>query len=57
MISNVNLVKRAINVVINDLTVKEGNNVAIAMLPPETFEGLVSEGMFFIEWACFFHFS
>lgn len=46
MISNVNLGKRAIKVVTNDSTAKEGNNVAIAMLPPETFSGIVSEGMF-----------
>nr|WP_302578808.1 tRNA-binding protein [Methanobrevibacter arboriphilus] len=46
MICNVNLGKRAIKVVTNDLTVKEGNNVAIAILPPETFSGIASEGMF-----------
>ncbi|MCL2687622.1 MAG: tRNA-binding protein [Methanobrevibacter sp.] len=46
MICNVNIGKRAIQVVTNDLTVKDGNNVAIAFLPPETFSGLVSEGMF-----------
>lgn len=46
MICNVNLGKRAIKVITNDLTVKESNKVAIAMLPPETFGGLVSEGMF-----------
>jgi uncharacterized protein len=46
MICNVNLGKRAIKVITNDLTVKEGNNVAIAMLPPETFSGIASEGMF-----------
>ena len=46
MICNVNIGKRAIQVVTNDLTVKDGNNVAISFLPPETFGGLVSEGMF-----------
>jgi len=46
MICNVNIGKRAIQVVTNDLEVKDGNNVAIAFLPPETFGGLVSEGMF-----------
>ncbi|RBQ24249.1 Phenylalanine--tRNA ligase beta subunit [Candidatus Methanobinarius endosymbioticus] len=46
MICNINLGKRAIKVVTNDLEVKEGNNVAIAMLPPETFSGIASEGMF-----------
>lgn len=46
MICNVNLGKRAIKVVTNDSTVKKGNNVAIAMLPPENFSGIVSEGMF-----------
>ncbi|MDR2967842.1 MAG: tRNA-binding protein [Methanobacteriaceae archaeon] len=46
MICNVNLGKRAIKVVTNDLTVKDGNKVAISMLPPETFRGITSEGMF-----------
>jgi len=46
MICNVNLGKRAIKVVTNDLTVKDGNKVAISMLPPETFMGIASEGMF-----------
>lgn len=46
MVCNVNLGKRAITVVTNDLTVKEGNHVGIAMLPPESFRGITSEGMF-----------
>lgn len=46
MICNVNLGKRAIKVITNDLTVKDGNKVAISMLPPETFMGIASEGMF-----------
>jgi len=46
MICNVNIGGKAIQVITNDLTVKEGNHVAIAFLPPETFGGLVSEGMF-----------
>ncbi|MCL2116277.1 MAG: tRNA-binding protein [Methanobrevibacter sp.] len=46
MICNVNLGKRAIKVVTNDLTVKDENKVAISMLPPETFMGITSEGMF-----------
>lgn len=46
MICNVNLGDRAITVVTNDLDVKEGNHVAISMLPPSTFMGITSEGMF-----------
>ena len=46
MISNVNIGKRAIKVITNDLTVKESNKVAISILPPETFMGIASEGMF-----------
>ena len=30
----------------NDLTVKEGNRVAVALLPPANFRGIISEGMF-----------
>lgn len=36
----------AITVVTNDLTVKEGNRVAAAILPPSVFMGITSEGMF-----------
>ena len=46
MICNVNLGKRAIKVITNDLTVKDTDKVAISMLPPETFMGIASEGMF-----------
>ena len=46
MICNVNLGKRAITVVTNDLNVKEGNRVGVSLLPPQTFMDIVSEGMF-----------
>lgn len=46
LVCNVNIKERAITVVTNDLTVKEGNMVAIAMLPPTSFMGITSEGMF-----------
>ena len=46
MICNVNLKERAITVVTNDLTVKDGNTVAVALLPPAVFQGVTSEGMF-----------
>ena len=46
MICNVNLGKRAIRVITNDMTVKDGNKVGVALLPPDTFHGIVSEGMF-----------
>ncbi len=46
MICNVNLGEKAITVVTNDMDVKEGNHVAISMLPPSTFMGITSEGMF-----------
>ncbi|KZX17296.1 tRNA-binding protein [Methanobrevibacter filiformis] len=46
MICNVNIGKQAIKVVTNDLTVKERDRVGIAMLPPATFTGIASEGMF-----------
>ncbi len=45
LICNVN-VGRAITVVTNDLTVREGDRVAVALLPPAEFRGVVSEGMF-----------
>jgi hypothetical protein len=32
--------------VTNNLTVKEGNKVAVAILPPTVFMGVPSEGMF-----------
>jgi uncharacterized protein len=46
LVCNVNLKERAITVVTNDLTVKDGNTVAVAMLPPAVFQGITSEGMF-----------
>jgi predicted RNA-binding protein with EMAP domain len=45
LVCNVNI-GRAITVITNDLTVKDGNKVAIAMLPPAVFLGITSEGMF-----------
>lgn len=46
LVTNVNIGERAVTVVTNDLTVKEGNRVAVALLPPRNFFGIVSEGMF-----------
>ncbi len=46
LICNINLGERAITVVTNDLTLKEGNQVAVALLPPTTFREITSEGMF-----------
>lgn len=46
LICNVNLGERAVTVVTNDLTVKDGNHVAVALLPPAVFGGVTSEGMF-----------
>ena len=46
MICNVNIKKRAITVITNNLDVKEGNCVGVALLPPQTFMNIVSEGMF-----------
>jgi uncharacterized protein len=46
LVCNVNLQERAITVVTNDLEVREQNQVAVAMLPPELFRGITSEGMF-----------
>lgn len=46
LVCNVNIKERAITVVTNDLEVKESNRVAIAMLPPTSFMGITSEGMF-----------
>ncbi|AAL80510.1 tRNA-binding protein [Pyrococcus furiosus DSM 3638] len=46
LVTNVNIGNRAITVVTNDLTVKEGNRVAVALLTPRNFFGVVSEGMF-----------
>jgi hypothetical protein len=46
LICNLNLGKRAIKVVTNDLTVKEGDHVALTLLPPAEFCETTSEGMF-----------
>ncbi len=46
LVTNVNIGKRATTVVTNDLTIKEGNRVAVALVPPQNFRGVVSEGMF-----------
>ncbi|MDR3063592.1 MAG: tRNA-binding protein [Methanobrevibacter sp.] len=46
LITNININNQAIKVVTNDLDVKEGNRVGISMLPPVSFQGIVSEGMF-----------
>ncbi|MBI5458889.1 tRNA-binding protein [Methanobacterium sp.] len=46
LVCNVNLQERAITVVTNDLEVREANPVAVALLPPEVFMGITSEGMF-----------
>ncbi len=45
-ICNVNIGDRSIRVVTNDLEVKEGDHVAVALLPPQNFRGITSEGMF-----------
>jgi predicted RNA-binding protein with EMAP domain len=45
LVCNVNI-KRVITVVTNDLAVTEANKVAVAMLPPTSFMGITSEGMF-----------
>jgi uncharacterized protein len=46
LVCNVNIKERAITVVTNDLEVKDFNMVAVAMLPPTSFMGITSEGMF-----------
>lgn len=46
LICNVNIDVRALKVVTNDLTVKEGDHLALALLPPAEFAGIVSEAMF-----------
>lgn len=46
LVCNVNFGDTAITVVTNDLTVKEGNRVAVAILPLSVFMGITSEGMF-----------
>lgn len=46
IICNVNLGDKAITVVTNDMEVQESNRVAVSMLPPSTFMGITSDGMF-----------
>lgn len=46
MVCNVNLGKRAITVITNDLSVKDNDHVAVSLLPPSAFMGISSEGMF-----------
>ncbi len=46
MVCNVNLGSRAITVITNDLTVKDNDHIAVALLPPTAFMGISSEGMF-----------
>lgn len=46
MVCNVNLGKKAVTIVTNDLDVKEGNKVGVSILPPQSFMNIVSEGMF-----------
>ncbi|MBR6927429.1 MAG: tRNA-binding protein, partial [Methanobrevibacter sp.] len=46
MLCNVNLGKRAITVVTNDMNVKDNNKVGVSLLPPQSFSDIVSEGMF-----------
>ena len=46
MLCNVNLGKRAITVVTNDMNVKDENKVGVSLLPPQSFSDIVSEGMF-----------
>lgn len=46
MMCNVNLGKKAVQVITNDQNVKENNRVGVSLLPPQSFFGEVSEGMF-----------
>ncbi|MBU4548003.1 MAG: tRNA-binding protein, partial [Euryarchaeota archaeon] len=46
IICNVNLGDKSITVVTNDMEVQESNRVAVSMLPPSTFMGITSDGMF-----------
>jgi len=46
LVCNVNIGERAITVVTNDLSVKDNDRVAVALLPPANFRGITSEGMF-----------
>lgn len=46
LVCNVKIGKKALTVVTNDLNVREGNRVAVSLLPPSVFHGITSEGMF-----------
>ena len=46
LVCNVNIKERAITVVTNNISLKESNRVAVAMLPPTSFMRITSEGMF-----------
>ncbi len=46
LVCNVKIGKKALTVVTNDLQMREGNRVAVALLPPSVFHGITSEGMF-----------
>lgn len=46
MVCNVNIGSRALTVITNDLTVRDNDHIAVALLPPTAFMGIVSEGMF-----------
>ena len=46
LICKVDVGTRKITVVTNDLSAREGNEVAVAFLPPAEIYGIVSEGMF-----------
>ncbi|MDD3985077.1 MAG: tRNA-binding protein [Methanobacterium sp.] len=45
-ICNITFGDTALTVVTNDLTVKEGNRVGVAILPPSVFMGVTSQGIF-----------
>ncbi|MCC7573140.1 MAG: tRNA-binding protein [Candidatus Methanofastidiosum sp.] len=45
LICNVDI-KRAITVLTNDMSIKDGDIVAVSILPPREFYGQISEGMF-----------
>ena len=45
-ICNVDIGGRSIKVITNDLKVKKGDRVAVALVPPQNFMGITSEGMF-----------
>ena len=45
-ICNVDIGGRSVKVITNDPMVKKGDRVAVALLPPQNFMGITSEGMF-----------